>query len=111
MNTDKQYFLEMFINNYNMIKDKLELQYVNERIYNDYRPKGSPCSRYISRVVTGSSLYTGLIDLSMVKQSKSIKINVSVDLLDMRQLNELNDVLHEITNRLEESKKMGRPNK
>ena len=111
MNADKQYYLDMFITNYNTIKETLETNYLSEKVYNKHRPKGSMPAGRIAKIVTGSCLYSKLIDLSMVKQPKSIKINVSVDLLDVRQLNELNDVLHEITNRLEESKKMGRPNK
>ena len=111
MNADKQYYLDMFIKNYNTIKNMLGVEYVNEKIYNKHRPKGSPTSAFISKLVVGSKCYTKLIDLSMVNPHKFIKYNISVDLLDSNQLNELNETLNEITNRLEESKKMGRPNK
>ena len=105
MDTDKQYYLDMFIANYNMIKEALGADYLSERVYNKHRPKGSMPANRREEIVNGSNLYSRFIDLSMVKQTKPIKINVSVDLVDVRQLIELNDVLHEITNRIESKKR------
>lgn len=104
MNTnDKQYYLNMFITNYNKIKEELNCEYVMKKVYNKYKPVNSPSANTITKYV-GVKRYLELIDLSKVNEPEPLTFNVNIDLLGYDELLDLNNILYEITNRTKKQK-------